>query len=72
MTLAVGVSLGQNRFHLFRTAEHPERPQVLRVDQWGTLRDSKVPAGLVDWPCGDHASPTEVELESRPMRQDSM
>ncbi|HEV8631034.1 MAG TPA: hypothetical protein VGV61_12010 [Thermoanaerobaculia bacterium] len=61
--VAIGVSRGEPELHVFHTEEHPEEPLYLRSDHWQTLRDEVSPVREVDWPCGDHASPIETELE---------
>jgi len=63
MEVVIGVSSRNPRLHVFGTAEHPERPLVMRRDHWLALADASASITRVDWPCGDHGSDTETELE---------
>lgn len=63
MSVAVGISRVKPYLHALTTVEHPERPLVLERRHWMTLLKAKRPIRVVDWPCGDHGSETEVELE---------
>lgn len=65
MHVAVGVSRADPRLHVLHSLAYPERPLVLRIDHWQALRQAAAPPRRVDWPCGDHGSDTETELELR-------
>ncbi len=63
MTIAIGVSRTEPGLHSLHTALQPGQPLVLRADHWLALLAAKSPVRVVDWPCGDHGSDTETELE---------
>jgi hypothetical protein len=62
MGIVVGISRGRPTLHAFTSTAHPERPLVLRVDQWDALARSREPAAHVDWRCGDHGTSQQEEL----------
>ena len=63
VSVAVGVSRGTDRLHVFGTVEHPDRPLILQTSHWKALLSAKAPIKVLDWTCGDHASETETVLE---------
>lgn len=63
MSVAVGVSRVKPNLHVLTTADHPELPLILQKWQWEKLLSAKKTITVVDWPCGDHGSETETELE---------
>ncbi|MBI4965775.1 MAG: hypothetical protein HY913_21030 [Desulfomonile tiedjei] len=63
MSVAVGVSRGKDRLHVFGSVENPEKPLVLQASHWEALLKARGPIKVVDWVCGDHGSETETELE---------
>lgn len=65
MSVAVGISRDKPYLHVLTTVDHPDRPLVLERRHWMTLLKAKKPVRVVDWPCGDHGSETEGELELR-------
>lgn len=60
--IVVGVSKHIPQLHAFGTAAHPEKPLYLQKREWDALRDASKPVTVVDWRCGDHASPRQIEL----------
>lgn len=60
--IVVGISKRNPRLHAFGTAAHPNKTLYLQKREWDALRDAAKPVTVVDWPCGDHASQTQVEL----------
>jgi len=63
MCVAVGISHRTPHLHVFKTAEHPERPLVMQARQWEALLQAKGPITVIDWKFGDHAFDGETELE---------
>lgn len=62
--IVVGISRNNPRLHLFTTAKNPQQPLVLYDHQWKSLRHAKGHSvRVIDWPCLDHGSETEMELE---------
>lgn len=62
--IVVGISRNNPRLHLFATAKKPQQPLVLYDYQWKALRRAKGRSvRVIDWPCLDHGSETETELE---------
>ncbi len=64
--VVIGVSTNNQRLHVFGTASRPNKPLYLQKREWDAIRRaSSSPVHVVDWSCGDHASPTQTELELR-------
>ena len=59
----VGLSQGNPRLHVFRTVLHPDKPLVMHKTAWQALLNADSPVEVLDWPCGDHGSETETDLE---------
>ena len=62
MGIAVGVSRKRPALHALTSVAHPERPLVLRIDQWHALAKTAGPFTSVALRCGDHASSEQYEL----------
>jgi len=65
MSVVIGVSRHNKRLHAFSSVRHPETPLVLQAWHWESLLNAKGPIKVIYWPCGDHASEKEEELELR-------
>ncbi len=65
MSVVIGVSGKNGSIHVFTSAARPDRPLVLQAWQWEKLRRAKEAIRVVSWPCGDHGSDRETELELR-------
>ena len=65
MSVIIGISRKKEKLHVFTSVDRPDRPLVLQAWQWEKLRRAKGPVRVVSWPCGDHGSDTEAELELR-------
>lgn len=61
--IVVGVTPTHPRLHAFGTALHPNEPLVMHRKEWEALLGSRGPTEVLDWPCGDHGSDTETDLE---------
>jgi hypothetical protein len=64
--VVVGVTKDKPFLHAIGTKAHPAQPLVLSHIQWEILREWEVlsesvggPIEVMDWACGDHASPQE-------------
>ncbi|HWR01565.1 MAG TPA: hypothetical protein VN371_06840 [Chlorobaculum sp.] len=63
-TVVVGVSRTNPKLHVFGTVAHPDVPLVLeRPDAWKQFLRSKGTTTVVSWPCGDHGSEEEGDVE---------
>ncbi|NTW50957.1 MAG: hypothetical protein HGB22_00005, partial [Chlorobiaceae bacterium] len=63
-TVLVGVSRTNPRLHVFGTVAHPKTPLVLeRPEAWTQFLRSKGSATVVSWPCGDHGSEEQGDVE---------
>ncbi|NTU91139.1 MAG: hypothetical protein HGA60_04430 [Chlorobiaceae bacterium] len=63
-TVVVGVSRSNPKLHAFGTVAHPWTPLVLESpDAWKQLLGSKGKTTVVSWPCGDHGSDEQDEIE---------
>lgn len=63
-TVVVGISRSDPKLHAFGTVAHPEVPLVLESpDAWKQFLRSKGKTTVVSWPCGDHGSEEENDVE---------
>ncbi len=65
MNVIIGISRKKEKLHVFTSVDRPDRPLVLQAWQWEKLRWAKGAIRVVSWPCGDHGSDAEAELELR-------
>ena len=63
--IVVGVTRKNTKLHVFGTALNPDKPLMIHSWAWDALRKAKVTIEVLDWPCGDHGSDTETDLELR-------
>ena len=68
MGVVIGITPSQPKLHVFGTAAHPEIPLTMEEREWKALLHSAGPFRIIDWPCGDHGSETETELEIQAAR----
>lgn len=61
----VGIATGNPHLHAFGTARRPNSPLILQKTVWDALAKSAKPSRITDWPCGDHGSEIESEIEIR-------
>ena len=62
--VVIGLSKSDPMLHVFGTVSNPKRPLYLQKHEWEALREaSSVPVKILDWACGDHGSPNEMEVE---------
>jgi hypothetical protein len=60
--VAVGVTRDNPRLHALTTAEHPERPLKLYLEQWEALARNPRPGVVRDLPCGDHGAEEDTTM----------
>ena len=60
MTIAVGISKKNPRLHAFTSFKNPDKPLILRTEQWESLRKAAAPFETPQWLCGDHGSDVEI------------
>lgn len=63
--IVVGLTLRNPRLHAFGTILHPDKPLVMQKTEWEALLKATRPIEVLDWPCGDHGSEIESDLELR-------
>ena len=63
MGIVVGVTKRDPRLHVFGTVLNPNKPLVLQRMEWVALLTAAHPGEILDWPCGDHGSESEVDLD---------
>jgi len=62
--VVIGVSTNNPRLHVFGTASNPTKALYLQRREWEAIRDAKSrTVSVVDWPCYDHASEIQTELQ---------
>jgi hypothetical protein len=65
LAIVVGVTRQQPKLHAFGTAEHPNVPLLLQVENWDALAQSEGATTVVEWACGDHGSDDETAISLR-------
>lgn len=63
MMVLLGISKANPHLHAFHSVANPKKPLVLQYEEWDALLHAAGPVKIVDWPCGDHGSEIENELE---------
>ncbi len=63
--IVVGLTPTNPKLHVFGSMSNPNKSLVLQKTQWEALRKSAGPVEVLDWPCGDHGSGTEVDVDLR-------
>jgi hypothetical protein len=63
--IVVGITPKSQTLHVFGSMSNPNKPLVLQKTEWEALRKSAGPVEVLDWPCGDHGSGTEVDVDLR-------
>jgi hypothetical protein len=61
--IVVGLTQRNPRLHAFGTVLHPNKPLVMRKTAWQALLTATGHVEVLDWPCGDHGSEIESDLE---------
>lgn len=61
--VVVGLDGTRPALHPFGTATHPDKPLVMQKREWEALLKNTGPTKILDWPCGDHGSEIETEME---------
>lgn len=63
-TVLVGISRSNPKLHVFGTVAHPGTPLVLEsAIAWKQLLHAKGKTTVISWPCGDHGSDEQQEVE---------
>ena len=61
--IAVGISKAHRRLHVIASADNPHKPLILGAQEWDALLKSNGSTTVVEWPCEDHGSRNEVDVE---------
>ena len=61
--VVVGLAGRNPRLHAFGTVLHPDKPLVMHKHEWDALLKATSSVEVLDWPCFDHGSDTETDLE---------
>ena len=67
--IIVGITSKNPHLHAFGSARRPNKPLIMQKVLWEALISSARPPSITDWPCGDHGSEIESEVELRATRR---
>jgi hypothetical protein len=63
--VVIGVTPKNPKLHAFGSKTNPNEPLVLQKIEWDALRKNRGPIEVLDWPCGDHGSESQANMNLR-------
>ena len=61
--IVIGVTADNPKLHAFVSTANPGKPLYLQKPEWEVLLKTTGPVQVLDWPCGDHGSENEKDVE---------